>query len=466
MQSNQRNRDFGLRDKVGYMFGDFGNDFTFIFASSFLMVFYTKVLGIGGGMVGTLFLVARFVDAFTDVTMGRIVDRMPPAKDGKFRCWIRRMCGPVALTSFLMYQTAVANASMGWRIVYMYVTYLLWGSVFYTSINIPYGSMASAITADPNERTSLSTFRSIGAALAGLVIGVGTPIFLYTTDENGNQIVRGGAAFTVIAGVFSVLALICYLVCYKLTTERVPVEKEPDAKELTLLMTFREIGRSRALLGIIGAATFLLLSQLLISTMNNYIYPDYFGNAKGISIYTFLTTIVMLCVIAPLGVPLSKRFGKKETSGAGMLFSAAVFILMYFLHIQNMWLFLGMSLLGYLGMGFFNTVIWANITDVIDDQEVKLGQREDGTVYAVYSFARKVGQALAGGIGGWALEFIGYESAATVQQAGVLNGLYTTATLIPAIGFLVVALLLWFVYPLNKKKVEENVSILSARRQK
>ena len=128
-------RDFGRRDKIGYMFGDFGNDFTFIFASSFLMVFYTKVLGISGGMVGTLFLVARFVDAFTDVTMGRIVDAAPPARDGKFRCWIRRMCGPVALSSFLMYQTAMAQASMPWKIVYMYVTYLLWGSIFYTSIN-------------------------------------------------------------------------------------------------------------------------------------------------------------------------------------------------------------------------------------------------------------------------------------------------------------------------------------------
>ena len=110
-------RDFGRRDKIGYMFGDFGNDFTFIFASSFLMVFYTKVLGISGGMVGTLFLTARFVDAFTDVTMGHIVDAAPPARDGKFRCWIRRMCGPVALSSFLMYQTAMAQASMSWKII-------------------------------------------------------------------------------------------------------------------------------------------------------------------------------------------------------------------------------------------------------------------------------------------------------------------------------------------------------------
>ena len=114
MKNNKNTeRAFGLRDKIGYMFGDFGNDFTFIFASSFLMVFYTKVLGINGGAVGTLFLVARFVDAFTDVTMGRIVDSVKEAKDGRFRCWLRRMAGPVALASFLMYQSAMAGAPMG-----------------------------------------------------------------------------------------------------------------------------------------------------------------------------------------------------------------------------------------------------------------------------------------------------------------------------------------------------------------
>lgn len=463
--NNNANAPFGMRDKIGYMFGDFGNDFTFIFASSFLMVFYTKVLGISGGMVGTLFLVARFVDAFTDVTMGRIVDRMPPAPDGKFRCWLRRMCGPVALSSFLMYQTAMTGASMTWKIIYMYVTYLLWGSVFYTSINIPYGSMASSITAESDERTALSTFRSIGATLAGLVIGVVTPLFLYTKDANGNQVVRGGATFTIVAGVFSVCAVICYIVCYRLTTERVAVEKDVDAKDVTLAATFTAIFKSRALLGIISAAIFLLLSQLLITTMNNYIYPDYFGNAGGISIFTLLSTALMLVVVAPLGVPISRRFGKKEASVAGMLLSGVVFTLMYFLHLRNMWLFLGLSIIGYLGLGFFNTVIWANITDVIDNQEVVTGHREDGTVYAVYSFARKVGQALAGGVGGWALEVIGYESAAAVQTGAVLNGLYATATIVPAIGFFVVAVMLWFVYPLNKTKVEENAAILKNRRK-
>lgn len=458
----EKTRPFGMRDKVGYMFGDFGNDFTFIFASSFLMVFYTKVLGISGGMVGTLFLVARFADAFTDVTMGRIVDAAKPGRDGKFRCWIRRMCGPVALASFLMYQTAVASAPMGWKIFYMYVTYLLWGSIFYTSINIPYGSMASAITADPNERTALSTFRSIGAALAGLVIGVVTPLFIYTRDEAGNQIVRGGITFTVVAAVFSVGAIICYLICYRLVTERVPVEE--GAKRHTLSETFGAIAKSRALLGIIGAAIFLLLGQLLINTMNNYLYPDYFGNAAGISLFTVLSTVEMLAVIAPLSVPLSKKYGKKESAVAGMLLSGVVFTVMFLLHLKNMWVFLALSMIGYLGLGFFNTVIWANITDVIDEQEVVTGEREDGTVYAVYSFARKVGQALAGGIGGWALEFIGYESAEAVQTKSVLEGIYGAATIAPAVGFFLVALILWFVYPLDKQQVEKNVAILRAKR--
>ncbi|WP_278757831.1 MFS transporter, partial [Alistipes putredinis] len=109
------------------------------------------------------------------------------------------------------------------------------------------------------------------------------------------------------------------------------------------------------------------------------------------------------------------------------------------LDILLLWgLFLWLGAIGYLGLGFFNTVIWANITDVIDDQEVQTGHRDDGTVYAVYSFARKVGQALAGGIGGWALQVIGYEPAAAAQTDAVRRGLYTTATLVPAIGFFVV----------------------------
>ncbi|HHA4979265.1 TPA: MFS transporter, partial [Enterococcus faecium] len=429
-------RKFGLRDKIGYMFGDFGNDFTFIFASSFLMIFYTKVLGISGATVGTLFLVARFIDAVTDITMGRIVDGSKPSKTGKFKPWILRMSGPVALASFLMYQTSMASASMSIKVIYMYVTYILWGSIFYTSINIPYGSMASAITSVAEERTALSTFRSIGATLAGMFIGVLTPIFIYTRDSSGAQIVRGGSTFTIVAGVFSVCAVICYVICYKLTVER--VKSDESQLKVSLLKSLKGLAKNRALLSIIAAAIFLLLAQLLTMSMNNYVFPDYYNNAQGIVLMNFINPILMLVLVSPVSLIFSKKYGKKELASVGMFFSAIVYLLLFLIKPSNMYVFLVLTSVGYMGLGIFNTVIWANITDVIDDQEVKSGQREDGTIYAVYSFARKIGQALAGGVGGWTLSIIGYDSLAKVQSGEVLQKLYNSSTLIPAVCFFVV----------------------------
>lgn len=454
-------KPFGVRDKIGYMFGDFGNDFTFIFASSFLMVFYTKVLGISGAAVGTLFLAARCVDAVTDITMGRIIDSSRPARDGKFKPWIRRMCGPVALASFLMYQSGLAGASMTVKMVYMYVTYLLWGSIFYTSINIPYGSMASVISPEPDHRTALSTFRGVGATLAGLVIGVGAPLVIYDTDAQGNQIVNGGN-FTIIAGIFSVLAIVCYLICYYCTTERVTLEPKSNAEQYGIVRTLKSVFSNKALLAIIGAAIGLLLSQLIIQSMNNYLFADYFKNAKAISVFTTATTFVSLA-ISIFTVAITKKFGKKEVSVAVTLFSGIIYLLMYFFKLEQVWAFVIISVIGSAGVNFFNMIIWANITDVIDYQEVLTHKREDGTVYSVYSFARKIGQALAGGVSGFALSVIGYDSIAKTQTPQVLQGIYFTATFIPALCFFAVAFILMFLYPLNKGKVEQNALELKHR---
>ena len=186
----QKTPPFGWRDKIGYLLGNVANDFTFAFAGVFLLVFYTKVLGIPSELVGTMFLLARFLDAFTDITMGRIVDMSKSGKSGKFRPWLLYMSAPVAIASFLMYQSSLADASMGVKIAYMIVTYLVWGSVFYTSINIPYGSMASVISPNPDHRAALSTFRSVGSVFANIAVGVVAPLFIYTSDQAGNQIVQ------------------------------------------------------------------------------------------------------------------------------------------------------------------------------------------------------------------------------------------------------------------------------------
>ena len=173
----QKTTPFGIRDKVGYMFGDFANDFTFILSSSFLMKFYTDVMGVSAGVVGMIMMIARFVDAFTDVTMGQIVDRSKPTKDGKFRPWLKRMCGPVAIASFLIFQSGLAGMSLrlqgGMALCDLYPCGAPSSTPPSISLTVP---SASAISADPKDRAELSTWRTIGSTLAGLVIGVGTPI--------------------------------------------------------------------------------------------------------------------------------------------------------------------------------------------------------------------------------------------------------------------------------------------------
>ena len=115
MSNQKKVPAFGMRDKIGYMFGDFGNDFTFILSSSFMLKFYTDIMGLAPAIVGMLMMAARFVDAVTDVTMGQIVDRSKPTKDGKFKPWLRRMCGPVAIASFLIYQSGFADMALKWH---------------------------------------------------------------------------------------------------------------------------------------------------------------------------------------------------------------------------------------------------------------------------------------------------------------------------------------------------------------
>lgn len=461
MNRSATKRPFGMRDKVGYLFGDFGNDFTFIFSTMMLMKFYTDVMGVSAGVVGLVMTVARIVDAFTDVTMGRICDRCRTTPAGKFKPWLRRMCLPVALASFLIYQSGMAGAPMGVKIAYLFVTYILWGSVFYTSINIPYGSMASAISAEPDDRQSLSTFRTMGGTLAGVVIGVVLPLVAYEKVDGVETLV--GPRVTLAAGVASVLAIVCYLLCYHLVTERVTIPASNE-KQDSVWQMLKSAVHNRALISIIAASIVMLLAQLTIQNMSGYVYPDYYNNATAQSASNLAMMAAML-LAAALVKPLAKRFGKCEVSVVSSLFAVVINLILFFVRPENVWVYVGFQFLCWLGLGMFSMVSWALITDVIDYSELKNGKREDGTVYALYSFARKLGQAVSAGLTGLLLELVGY-SAATRTDAAVQAGVFNISVLVPALGFALLAIILWFWYPLHKKQVDENVQALKAKHAK
>lgn len=459
-------RPFGMKDKLAYMAGDIANDLSFMMSAFFLMLFYTNVLQIEGYVVGTLFLVSRILDAFTDIGMGRLVDTIKPFKEGRFRGLIRRAAPFICLSGFLLFLHVVKDWSYSAKLAYITITYIVWGSFAYTAVNIPYGSMASVITTKPEERAALSVFRTLGANIALLFISFVIPLLIYK-EVDGKQVIVP-EMFTYVMGVFMLAAFVLYQVCWRTTVERVQLPEKAGRRHnkadclSDVKAIFISLFTNKALMIFILVAIILLLANLLIGTMNPYLYVDYFNSKFALSIGGMIGVMTTFAV-APFAQGIVKKFGKKESAAVGLLFTGVLYTVLFFVKLTNVWVFIAVVIIATLGLSYFNIIVWAFITDIIDNQFLKTERREDGTIYAVYSFARKIGQALAGGLGGFALSYIGYTAKAPSQPTEVLESIYSFATATPAIACILIFLLLRFVYPLSKTVVDNNVAELEKR---
>lgn len=450
-----RIKPFGMQDKIGYMLGDLGNDLFFGLVGSYLMLFYTDVLGITAGAVGTMLIVARIWDAINDPMMGTFIDRKKVGKNGKFRPYLLYGALPVTIMGFLAF-TAIPGMSESLKLPYAYVTYIGFG-MCYTAINIPYGSLASVMTTDPVERTSLSTFRTIGALVANIIIMMVVPKLVFVDG------VATASGFMKAAGVFVILSNLCYFGAFKLTTERVKHEVKLDQQKVSLVDTVKTLLKNRALVGIMLASFGMLASMMAVQALTPYLYKDYFKSPELISIGGMIGMIASFVVLPFLG-PLVKKFGKKELATGTMVITILGNIILFVMPITNPYTFMGINFIASLGTGFFNVLIWALVGDVIDYQEYISGKREEGIVYASYSLVRKLGQAVAGGIGGFALTFIGYQSGAATQTMEVAQGIKNIITLLPVITTIVAFIAMAFIYNLSKSRLATMTEELEARR--
>ncbi|MCP8970495.1 MFS transporter [Ectobacillus ponti] len=447
-------RPFGMKDKIGYLLGDFGNDFFFILVASFLMVYYTDVFRINPAAVGGLFLFARLWDAVADISWGRFIDTRKTGVHGKFRPWIFRMSFPLVISGVLMF-VHIPGMGNGFYLAWAYVTYILWGTL-YSTVNIPYGSMASVITGDPVERTTLSSWRTLGANLAGLIINVVGPMILFVNNKaDANHFLVG-------ALIFGILSLSCYIGCYKLSVERIVMDETAKPK-VNFAQTAKGLVKNKPLMWILIASLTFMIVFMLIGAVNVYLFKDYFGNAKALSKVGLVQSVAVF-IGMPLVKPLVARFGKKEVASAGILLAAGVYALLYFLPNLTANQFVSILAVACFGYGLFNLVIWAFVTDVIDYHEYLTGLREDATVYSIYSMSRKVGQAVAGGLGGAVIAAVGYNPTLKAQAQGTLDGIHTLATLVPAVVFVLIFLIISLLYPLNKAKTQQLAVDLAAKR--
>lgn len=452
-------KPFGAKDTLGYLSGNLALDFTYTLCTSYMLKFYTDVIGVDAYIVGILMMIAQVVDAVTDLTMGQIIDRSPMTPKGKFRPWLKRAAAPMALTSFLMYACWMQGVAMWLKIVWMFVTYLLYTSVFYTMAIIPYGSMASAISNDPNHRTVLSNMRHIGGTLAMTFLNIIIPLTVYYKDANGNE-VFSGVRMTTAAFCFSLLAFILFMICYFWCSERVPVPQQNEKFNVGAFLG--DLVHNKSLIVILFVILIQECSNSAFHGMSGYVFPNYFGNAAVQSLASTLETIVCLVIAAGIVFVVAK-VGKKEITVIGTLICTAAFLFGYIVHTHSVWVWLGIYLVVTVGLSLFNPVTFALVTDIVDDEEVRTGKRIDGTIYSVYSFGRKFGSAVSSGVRGVMLSMIGY-TAATAFDENVVNGIYNISCIVPMIGFGLMCLVIAFFYPLSKKKVEENVRILKERR--
>ena len=266
-----------FKDKLGYALGDMGGIFTFSLVGAFQNKFYTDVLNIDPAKIVVLILVARLWDAINDPIWGAFIDSRKPTKQGKFRPYIFWFSIPLAVACVLMF-TVIPNLTPAKYLLYAYITYIFYG-MMYTAVNIPYGSLASVVTDDEKERSSLSMWRSIGAGVGGLPGTVLLPMIVYTTTgtyANGTKIqTLDGNKLTLCAVVLAVLSVVIFFFHYKMTKERIQplVKKKGDYK---VTQSIKDLFSNRAFVMLSVAAMFLMAFQFYYQSTYTYLFTDYY----------------------------------------------------------------------------------------------------------------------------------------------------------------------------------------------
>ncbi|RPF28929.1 glycoside-pentoside-hexuronide (GPH):cation symporter [Georgenia muralis] len=455
-------RKLTTRNYLAYAAGDAANNLSFTMAGFFLILYYTNVVGIEGGVVGTMFLVVRFVDAFTDLFAGRAVDAKKPGKLGKFRPFVLWFSLPLLLTSMAIYsaKTFFPDISGAAAVAYMYITYLLMGSVFYTLVNIAYGSMAPAITQNPLERGKLAAFRGYGASIA--ILGLAFAIAPQIRANVGNPEALQRSLFLTTAA-FVVIGMALYLFLVFNTREQVARPTSPVSMKDSL----RTLTTNKPLLWLSLGAVLFLTAVTALSTLGSYIAIYVQQDAQFIA-WNILAQTLAILVVGPLIPVIVRTIGKR----AGYVSFSAVTIVgaavLAFSPLGDVPLLgpVAFLLMG-LGINGVNTLMWALEADTVEYGEWRTGNRTEGTTYAAFSFTRKMGQALGGFVGGFALTWAGFSAARAAggetQEEGVAEAIQLWAGGIVA-TFALLSLLVMVFYPLTEAKFREITADIAARR--
>lgn len=448
-------RPFGVKDEIGYVFGDMAGSFVNLFVDAYFLIFCTNVLGISAGWMGTLFLVARLWDAINDPIMGSFPDRWMIGKSGdKFKPWIKIFMLPLALSGVLcFFNVPLEGIALHAYVAFAYVLY----GMSYTGTSMPFGAMASVVSDDPIQRSKLSRARSIGGTIVGIVGLSIVPVVCF--DKQSNILPE---RFTLIAVIFGVLSIISYFVLLNFTQERIRQNSE-KAEKFNYGKVLKATVHNRPLIGVMVAT---LGSMLFITGSNqvrSYIFKEYYARTDVMSIIS-LATIPILVICFPLVPKLVAKFGKKATLMAAIVSSTIFSVIPVVMEIKNVYIYSALVVLGTIGQTVFTMLIWALVTDCLDYSEWKFNERSDGSMYSLYTFSRKIGSTIASTGVSFGLAAIGFVSGSNVvQTAEAVNGIYFLVNIIPVVTCALELIGVGLIFNLNKETTERMYAELKAK---
>ena len=459
----QNIRPFGWQDKIGYAMGDMGCGFSFQLVSTFMQLFYLQYIGIKAADYAVIILISKVFDAINDVVIGNLVDTKRIGKKSKYMPWI--LAGGLILVIFnVMIFAPVTALPYAGKYAWCLISYCLW-SIAYTMVNVPYGSLHSVITSDPQEKVSLSTFRSIGAALPAIVIMIVLPGIVYNKVENPvtglTEEVLKGETLLPVALVMSIVAFATLWGTTKLVKERVHHEDSTENKNVmtAFFSAFKSFFTNRAMVGatIASVASVALFNSTM--ALNNMVFQYFFQDTGKVGIAMIGSYAPMIVFMAIVG-KITAKFGKKNVIVSCMLVGAISGLISMFVPMtpdgKGMILYI-ICLMGLnIGNAVFQISVWAIVADCIEVSYRKTGKSEEGSLYALYSFFRKLSQGIGQAVVSWGLIAIGFvegENAVQAADFGVkVKNLYF---IILAVGSLIAFLSMAFIYNIGKKEEQE-----------
>ena len=455
-------RPFGWLDKLGYSMGDMGCNFSFQLVSTFMQLFYLQYVGIKAGDYAVIIIISKIFDAVNDVAIGNLVDSKRIGKKSKYMPWI--IAGGLTLVVFnIMLFAPVKSFPYAAKYIWCLVAYCLW-SIAYTMVNVPYGSLHSVITNDPQERVSLSTFRSIGAALPAIIVMIVLPGIVYNKVENPEtgvvtEVLKGETLLPV-AFVLSIIAFVTLWGTTKLVKERVHREEtEQQTGFKALVSSVGSFFKNRAMVGatIATVASVALFNSTM--SLNNMVFQYFFQDTSKVGVAMIGSYAPMIVFMVLIG-KITAKFGKKNVIVTCMLIGAISGLVSLFVPLtpdmKGMIIYI-ICLMGLnVGNAVFQISVWAIVADCIEVSYRKTGKSEEGSLYALYSFFRKLAQGIGQAVVSWGLIAIGFvEGENAVQTADFGDKVKSLYFIVLAVGSLIAFLSMAFIYNIGKKEEKE-----------